>query len=266
MPVSRLLDFFKKFPKSERFYLFESIIEDNFDYLIKTEDPVAVKLNTIFKNDTASILNKLFSRPESIVNRKRKASGEGEEDILRSSNRKKRKFSEELKEMEKHKTLNEQELISKFIYHLPDPKFLFLSTTSKIVCNKCLISNSIPLIKDINGWMHETCITNNNPNCFICRLSIDKTTEIKEYPIANCSEKCCEKMCHQNCYNIGNPGLNVLNTIVLLVVPEIVFTVELLLIVFNVYHHFTKMTFVFLLDHRFCHKHKSSVHDILQKK
>ena len=200
MPVSRLLDFFKNFPKSERVYLFENIIEDNFDYLIKTEDPVAIKLNTIFKNeksikiDTACIVEKHYPTSESVVNKKRKIIDTEDFTDTRRSHRKKIKTSGEFKEMDKHKTLNEEELFAKFMFHFPDPKFLFLSTTSKIVCVKCLKPNSIPPIKNINGWMHETCKTNENQNCFICRLPIENNTYIEENLIVKCSEKGCEQI------------------------------------------------------------------------
>ncbi|CAO1379251.1 unnamed protein product [Diamesa hyperborea] len=207
MTVSRLLELFKKLKKSERVYLFENIIEDNFDNLIRTEDPVAIKLNTIFKNqksiinDTASIANELHSTPEGVVNKKRKSLETEEYNDVRRSLRKKLRISEEFIEMEKHKTLNEEELISKFIFKIPDPKFLFLSTISKKVCEKCLEPKSLtnPLIKDTKGWMHEACKENHNPNpnCFICRLPFKDDTKINV--LINCSEKGCEELCHQDC-------------------------------------------------------------------
>ena len=208
MPVSRLLDFFKKFPKSERVYLFENIIEDNFDYLIKTEDPVAIKLNTIFKNDksikldTAIVANKIHPTSEGVVNKKRKVLETEDINDVRRSYRKRIKTSEEFKDMDKYKTLNEEELIAKFMFSFPDPKFLFLSTTSKRVCEKCLKPNSNPLIKDTKGWMHETCKANYNPNCFICRLPTKDDTQLNF--ISNCSEKGCEQLCHQECSSMKN--------------------------------------------------------------
>ncbi|CAO1412083.1 unnamed protein product [Diamesa serratosioi] len=64
----------------------------------------------------------------------------------------------------------------------------------------CLKHNSFPLIKDNTGWLHETCKTNDNINCFVCRLQLENKTIIEDDFIVKCSEKGCEQMCHKDCH------------------------------------------------------------------
>ena len=143
------------------------------------------------------------------MNKKRKILEDSNEDLtddIRRSYRKRIKLSEEPKKMDKHKALDEEELIDKFLFSLPDPKFLFANATSKTICENCFKPNIISLSKDVAGWIHETCKAIYNLNCFICRLMIENNTNIEVNSIVKCSEKDCEQICHQYCYNLKDFG------------------------------------------------------------